>query len=51
MKEKEGFVTKFKIPTILDSKMTFFNKELNKKPIDKKQGSQSVVITDDDNTY
>ena len=37
MKEREGFVTKFKVPTILDSKMTFSRHERN--TIDKRSGS------------
>jgi hypothetical protein len=36
MKEREGFVTKFKVPTILDTKMTFAKSNLN--TIDKKTG-------------
>jgi hypothetical protein len=37
MKEREGFVTKFKVPTILDSKMTF--SYANRNVIDKRSGS------------
>jgi hypothetical protein len=34
MKEREGFVTKFKVPTLLDSKMTF--SKINRNEYDKK---------------
>jgi len=37
MKEREGFVTKFHVPTILDTKMTFSKEKMN--VIDKRTGS------------
>lgn len=44
MKEREGFVTKFRVPTILDTKMTF-SKEL-RNDIDKRTGE--VINTKED---
>lgn len=41
MKEREGFVTKFKVPTILDSKMTFSKEARNK--VDKRSGSAKPI--------
>ena len=41
MKEREGFVTKFKVPTILDTKMTFSKQ--NRNEFDKRTGSAKPI--------
>lgn len=46
MKEREGFVTKFKVPTILDTKMTFAKNNLN--TVNKKTGE---VVAPKENPY